>query len=111
MTIDPTIGAAVGAPEPGVGRNGRLARDHQYIIGERDRAADWSEMMRRRHAELPWQERASRIDEAAARGGGTEGTYHRARVFKTLTPSATPLPSADRASPSSLLAIAAILRL
>jgi hypothetical protein len=97
MTIDPTIGAAVGDPEPGVGRNGRLARDHQYIsaavvVGERDRAADWKESMRHRYAELPWLERMKRIDEAAARGECPEGTYHRARVFKTLSPSATPLP-------------------
>jgi hypothetical protein len=98
MTIDRTVGAAVGDPEPGVGRNGRLARDHQYIsavvvISERDRAADWKETMRRRYAELPWLERLNRIDEAAGRGECPEGTYHRAMVFKTLSPTATPLPS------------------
>jgi hypothetical protein len=97
MTIDPTTGAAVGDPEPGVRGNGRLARDHQYIsavvvISERDRAADWRETMRRRYAELPWLERLNRIDGAVARGESPEGAYHRASVFKTLSPSATPLP-------------------
>jgi hypothetical protein len=86
-----------GDPEQGVGRNGKLARDHQYIsavavIGERERAADWQEMMRRRYAALPWRERMERIDEAEGQGECPEGTYHRARVFKTLSPSATPLP-------------------
>jgi hypothetical protein len=56
MTVDPTIGAAVGEPQHGVGRNGRLARDHQYIsavavIGEGDRAADWQQEMRLLYAD------------------------------------------------------------
>jgi hypothetical protein len=97
MAIDPEAGAAVGQPEHGVGRNGRLARDHQYIsavavIGERERAADWYEAMGRKHAELPSEERWDRIMEARDRGECPEGSYHYARVFKTLSPTAVPLP-------------------
>ena len=87
MTIDPTIGAALGEPQHGVGRNGRLARDHQYIsavlvLGERDRAADWYAEMSCRFSELPADERWDRIMEAKDRGECPEGAYYRARVFK-----------------------------
>jgi hypothetical protein len=97
MTIDPEIGAAVRDPEHGVGRNGRLARDHQYIgavavIGERERAADWYDEMGRRYADLPSKERWGRIMEAENRGERPEGSHHRASVFKTLSPTAVPLP-------------------
>jgi hypothetical protein len=45
MDIDPQIGGAVGEPRHEVGRNGRLARDHQYIsavaiLGHPERSAD-----------------------------------------------------------------------
>ena len=50
--------------------------------------------MRLRYAELPWRERLQRIAEAEDRGECPQGTFHRARVFKTLSPSAgTPLPA------------------
>lgn len=97
ISIDPDIGAAVGDPEHGVGRNGRVARDHQYIsavavIGERNRSADWYEDMGTRYADLPSEERWERIIEAKDRGQCPVGTYRRASVFKTLSPKAVSLP-------------------
>jgi hypothetical protein len=97
MKIDPALGAAVGDPEHGVGRNGRLARDHQYISGvlvlsERERAVDWYDELRRRYSELPGAEAWDRIMEAKDRGECPEGTYYSARLFKTLSPTAVALP-------------------
>jgi hypothetical protein len=97
MDIDPDVGGAVGDPRHELGRNGRLARDHQYIsavaiLGERERAADFYDEMNRRYADLPAEARWERIEDATSRGERPSGSYHRVRVFKTLTPSAAPLP-------------------
>ena len=98
MAIAPEFGAAVEAAH-GVGRNGRIARDHQYssavaVIGKRERAADWYDDMGRRYADLPSEERWERLVQAWDRGECPDGTYHRASVFKTLSPTAVPLPDA-----------------
>jgi hypothetical protein len=108
MAIDPEIGAAVGEPEHGVGRNGRLARDHQYIsavavIGESERAADWYEEMGCRYADRSREERWARLDEARDRGECPDGSYRYARVFKTLSPTAVPLPDAFFAGDSDCI--------
>ena len=97
MNIDRATGAAVGDPQHGLGRNGRLARDHQCIsavavLGWRERAADWYDEMAGHYAELPSDERWRLIAEAEAPGERYEGSYYRADVFKTLSPSAVPLP-------------------
>lgn len=97
IDIDPRVGGAVGEARQEVGRNGRLARDHQYIsavaiFGHRERVADWYDEMNERHADLPGEERWRLICEADARGERPEGSYHRVSVFKTLSPSAVPLP-------------------
>jgi hypothetical protein len=97
IDIDPEVGGAVGDPRHEVGRNGRLARDHQYIsavavLSEREHAADFYDEMNRRYADLPADARWERIEDATTRGERQSGSYHRVRVFKTLSPSAAPLP-------------------
>lgn len=97
MDIDVTVGGAVGEPRHEVGRNGRLARDHQYIsavaiLSRRQRATDWYDETAKRHADLPGAERWRLICEAETRGERPEGSYHRVSVFKTLSPSAVALP-------------------
>lgn len=97
MDIDPQIGAAITEPRQELGRNGRLARDHQYIsavaiLGHRERSADWYDEMNERHADLPGGDRWQLICEAEARGERLEGSYYRVSVFKTLSPSAIQLP-------------------
>jgi hypothetical protein len=99
MDIDPDLGGAVGDARHELGRNGRLARDHQYIsavaiLSERERAADFCDQMNRRYADLPADARWERIEDAISRGERPSGSYHRVRVFKTLSPSAAPLPEA-----------------
>jgi hypothetical protein len=48
--------------------------------------------MGRRFVGLPSEERWERLEEAKARGEYPEGSYRRATVFKTLSPTAVPLP-------------------
>jgi hypothetical protein len=97
MDLDPHLGGATGEPRQEVGRNGRLARDHQYvsavaILSRRERSADWYDEMNEHHADLSGGDRWQLICEAEARGERPEGSYHRVSVFKTLSPSAVPLP-------------------
>jgi hypothetical protein len=108
MAIDPRVGAAVGDPEYGVGRNGRLARDHQYIsavgvLRQRSRASDWHDALIAEYADMSWQDRWRKIEEAEARGERPEGDYRSIDVFKTLSPSAVPLPAGFFTGPSDRL--------
>ena len=97
LPIDTGTGIADGEPIFDLDRNGKLRADHQYVsavgfVRVRERASDAIDQINQRLADKTSKERLEVIYSARDRGELPEGSYHRIDVFKTLSPSAVPVP-------------------
>jgi hypothetical protein len=97
FTVNTTTGANEDDGLFTVDRNGKLRGDHQYIsalafVRHRERAADFYNELAARDEHLSRDERLAAIHEAADSGRVPEGTYLCMDVFRTMSPTAVPLP-------------------
>jgi hypothetical protein len=96
FTADPATGESVGEAGFVVTRNGRLRNDHPYVsavvvVSARDRAIDfYDELIADMEPASP-DEKMEAIYCARDRGHVPEGYYHRADVYRTMSPEAVEL--------------------
>jgi hypothetical protein len=97
FTVNTTTGAGEDDGLFTVDRNGKLRGDHQYIsalafIRHREHAADFYNALSASNEHLSPDERLAAINDAADSGQVPQGTYLSMDVFRTMSPTAVPLP-------------------
>lgn len=97
FNVNTATGAAEGDPLFVVDRNGKLRGDHQYVsaltfVRHRRRVSDFYDELAAATAHLSQDDRVAAIVAAEDGARLPEGSYHSVDVFRTLSPTAVPLP-------------------